>query len=131
MCDYLLKIVLPLLLCLSALSAGAQTTVAGQSYSTIISETCKKRTDGGCWIVTYQILQFENDSVLIYNQISGNCVPVDNSYNKDSINLKKYSWTQSANLVQIDDLENYSPLLIQGNTLIGKNENEGIIFTSH
>jgi len=122
------KLVVSLLLCFATFYSNAQTGLFGRSYSMIISETCKERTNGGCWIVESRILKFEEDSLLVYNQIRGNCSPADSTYDKDFANLERYAWIETAESVIIRDCSEYGTLFISGDKLIGKEENEMIEF---
>lgn len=61
-------------------------------YLAITSESCKSKTDGGCWIVGCRVLEFEKDSVSVYNKVSGHCLPKSDMYDQNFINLKKFKW---------------------------------------
>lgn len=101
-----------------------QIKLEGSTYSYITSETCKMKTDGGCWIVGYQVLEFEDDSVMIYDRVRGNCSPIDSMYDKDYLNLKTYYWRQIDDKIEIVGFDNLELYVGKGNKLIGKMNNE-------
>ena len=101
-----------------------QIKLEGNTYSYITSETCKMKTDGGCWIVGYQVIEFEDDSVMIYDRVRGNCSPIDSMYDKDYLNLKTYYWRQIVDMIEIVGFNDFEVSITKGNKLIGKVNDE-------
>lgn len=112
-------IIISLLLIINSLSSCSQNSLEGQTYSAITSEACKLRVDGGCVIIGTCILEFEKDSVLVYYKSRGNCSPTDTRYDKDFVNPKKYSWSQTNGVIYISGFEDYGDYSIKGTSLIG------------
>lgn len=106
--------------------ANAQNAWEDHTYSYKTSETCKMKTDGGCWIVGYRVLEFEEDSVMIYDKVRGNCHPIDNMYDKDFLNLKTYPWNQINDQIKIDGFNDFEVHLTDGIKIIGSIKINGV-----
>lgn len=91
----------------------------GKTYKNTIGQSCKERSDGGCWIVEYQVLAFQRDSVKVYSEIIGNCSPVDTSFDKTLIDLQIFPWSSSGDTLNIVGFKAFNALLIQGDKIIG------------
>lgn len=106
----------------------AQSDFKGKTYVGKISETCKERQNGGCWIVGYLVLSFEADSVTInYNQ-EGFCSPEDESYSIKNGNPVRYKWTIIDEAIHIDEYPNFGTYRIQEDKLVGtKIKNDAVV----
>ena len=122
--NYKLRLLITAFLFINFFSVIAQDSPENNTYSIITSETCKMKTDGGCWMVIYLVLGFEKDSVLIYNRIKGNCQPTSTMYDNEFVNAKTYSWYQINGMTHIAGFNNFGTFIILEYKLIG-NKNNG------
>jgi hypothetical protein len=121
---YKLRLLMTTLLFINFFNVIAQEIPENHTYSIITSETCKMKTDGGCWIVVYLVLSFENDSVLVYNRTKGNCHPTSTIYDNEFVNAKTYSWYEINGVIHINGFDNFGTFIILEDKLIG-NKNNG------
>ncbi len=91
----------------------------GKHFKGIIHESCKERINGGCWIVDYCVLSFQQDSVLVHYDIVAYCTPEDTSLNRYDINPKRFEWRQSNDTIHIQGFDTYGLYLIRGADLVG------------
>lgn len=100
-------------------------TPIGKNYRALINETCKEMTDGGCMIYTYQILNFNQDSVAVSYQVTAYCSlkERENNYNRTSDNsVKKYKWSNKNDTLTIEGYDNYGKLAFQNSILMGEDK---------
>jgi hypothetical protein len=105
------------------LGIHVQNDPTGKKYKSLVGETCKEMTNGGCMIYTYRILHFKTDSVVVSYQVIAQCAPkeIENNYNHMYDNLSKtYSWTNNNDTLFINGMDDYGKLIIQNSKLIGE-----------
>ena len=105
--NYKSSIVITIILMINSFYIIGQESLEGQRYLAITSESCKSKGDGGCWIVGYRVLEFEKDSVSVYNKVSGHCYPESDMYDKDFINLKKFKWYKKEGQIHITGFDKF------------------------
>ena len=103
---------------------NGQESLEGQRYLAITSESCKSKTDGGCWIVGYRVLEFEKDSVSVYNKVSGHCQPKSDMYDQDFIDFKKFKWYKKEGEIHIAGFEKFRISISREGKLISNINNE-------
>lgn len=105
----------------------------GKTYTALVNETCKSMTGGGCMIYTYQVLNFEQDSVKVTYQAIASCSPKERENNyKDMYKnqIKKYKWSVQNDSLTIEGFDTYGKFLFRDSVLIGKDKfkNQSIEF---
>ena len=77
----------------SVLGFAQSNIIEGKRYSIVVSESCKSFNDGGCLITTYNVLNFEKDSVVVDYYTKADCESKERSsfYNNEG-SIGKYPY---------------------------------------
>ena len=105
----------------------------GKTYKALVGETCKSMAGGGCMIYTYQVLNFEQDSVKVSYQGIASCSPKERENNYKELyknQFKKYKWSVQNDSLTIEGFETYGKFLFRDSVLSGKDKfkNQNIEF---
>jgi hypothetical protein len=113
------------ILCCTILNA--QNSLVGKTYKALISESCKKTTNGGFMEYTYLFLKFKKDSVLVSYDIRRSNSTKERENRNQNLS-KTYKWTIKEVIITIENFSDYNKLSLQGSRLIGEKPTETEIF---
>ena len=99
------------------------------TYTTIISETCKKTTDGGCMISTHCFFAFGKDSVTVSYNVVAHCTPKEREKDFEFLNkhyaTQRYKYFMEENSLFIGNFSDFNGMIMYNPLVILAKDKKG------